>query len=85
MDCGDLISPENGEVLLLQESTLGATAIYSCDLGFLLVGTTLRQCEASGEWSPSEPICSRKSHLYYYYVDWPHYPNVFNLSTVAIF
>ncbi len=63
VDCGDLISPEYGEVLLLQGSTLGATAIYSCDLGFLLLGTTLRQCEANGEWSLSEPSCSGKSSV----------------------
>ena len=60
VDCGLLLSPLNGQVLLLQGTVFGASAMYNCDEGFVLLGVTVRRCEANGEWSATEPTCSRK-------------------------
>lgn len=58
VDCGELSSPENGQVLMFEGTELGASAVYNCDEGYLLLGTTVRQCEASGEWSMAAPTCT---------------------------
>lgn len=63
IDCGTVESPPNGQVLLLHGTTLGSSAMYNCFQGFLLLGTTIRRCEANGEWSSVEPSCSRKLHV----------------------
>ena len=39
---------------------VGSTATYKCDDGFLLVGTTTRECLSNGQWSGNAPICKRK-------------------------
>lgn len=39
----------------------GDKATYTCDYGFELSGNSQRVCQASGEWSGSDPTCERKS------------------------
>ena len=58
VDCGELVSPENGQVLMFEGTSLRGSAVYNCDQGYLLLGTTVRQCEANGEWSSTEPTCT---------------------------
>ncbi len=45
-------------MLMFEGTVLGASAVYNCDQGYLLLGTTVRQCEANGEWSLTEPTCA---------------------------
>lgn len=60
VDCGPLDNPQNGFVRLF--STLqGATATYTCQPGFDLIGNRLRTCQANGQWSGQDPICRRQS------------------------
>uniref|UniRef100_A0A3B3ZK64 Uncharacterized protein n=2 Tax=Periophthalmus magnuspinnatus TaxID=409849 RepID=A0A3B3ZK64_9GOBI len=56
ISCGDLPSPPNGKKIGTQ-TTFGATAIFTCELGFMLVGSAVRECLSSGLWSGTETRC----------------------------
>uniref|UniRef100_A0A7N6FBD4 CUB and Sushi multiple domains 3a n=1 Tax=Anabas testudineus TaxID=64144 RepID=A0A7N6FBD4_ANATE len=56
ISCGDLPSPPNGKKIGTQ-TTFGASAIFSCDLGYVLTGSTVRECLLSGLWSGTETLC----------------------------
>jgi formylglycine-generating enzyme required for sulfatase activity len=58
VDCGPVSSPENGSVLTPAGSQYAAVAIYSCNAGYNLVGTTTRSCQASAAWSATSPDCA---------------------------
>ncbi|XP_028594815.2 CUB and sushi domain-containing protein 2 isoform X2 [Podarcis muralis] len=56
ISCGDLPVPPNGNKI----GTLtiyGATAIFSCNTGYTLVGSRVRECMANGLWSGLEVTC----------------------------
>ena len=57
VDCGSLTDPANGGVNHTAGTSLGQTATYSCNTGYNLVGDSTRTCQATGEWSGSEPTC----------------------------
>ena len=57
MDCGSLTDPANGRVDHTAGISLGHTATYSCNTGYNLVGDSTRTCQATGNWSGSEPTC----------------------------
>ncbi|XP_043915904.1 CUB and sushi domain-containing protein 1-like [Protopterus annectens] len=56
ISCGDIATPSNGNKIgtLL---TYGATAIFSCNTGYTLFGSRLRECMANGLWSGTEVKC----------------------------
>ncbi|KAM9738006.1 CUB and sushi domain-containing protein 3 isoform 2-T2 [Menidia menidia] len=56
ISCGELPSPPNGKKIGTQ-TTFGATAIFTCDGGFMLVGSAVRECLSSGLWSGTETRC----------------------------
>ena len=47
--------------MTLTGRNFSAEALYECNEGYELVGDRSRRCEASGEWSGTEPTCVRKS------------------------
>nr|XP_033792232.1 CUB and sushi domain-containing protein 1 [Geotrypetes seraphini] len=56
VSCGDLPSPPNGNKI----GTLmvyGATTIFTCNTGYTLVGSHVRECLANGLWSGTETLC----------------------------
>ena len=57
VDCGTLTDPDNGSVNHTAGTTVGQTATYSCNTGYNLVGDSTHTCQASGNWSGSEPTC----------------------------
>ena len=58
IDCGSLTNPVNGRVSLVEGTSFGDTAAYSCREGYSLSGTASRSCGADGQWSPSPaPTC----------------------------
>ena len=57
VDCGQPESPNNGDVDLADSTTFGDVARYSCDDDYKLQGNEQRQCQSSGQWSGSVPIC----------------------------
>ena len=40
-------------------NTAGDTARYFCNSGFQLTGNAMRTCESDGQWSGSQPKCTR--------------------------
>ncbi|KAG7501128.1 hypothetical protein JOB18_040546 [Solea senegalensis] len=56
ISCGEQPSPPNGKKIGTQ-TTFGATAIFTCDAGFMLVGSAVRECLSSGLWSGTETRC----------------------------
>lgn len=67
VDCGTLPNPANGRVIL-GTTTVGSIAVYECNRGFGLLGTSTRTCQANGQWSDQAPTCERKH--------WTHGTNV---------
>ncbi|KPP79508.1 CUB and sushi domain-containing protein 3-like, partial [Scleropages formosus] len=56
ISCGELPTPPSGKKIGTQ-TTFGATAIFTCDPGHILVGSTVRECLSSGLWSGTETRC----------------------------
>uniref|UniRef100_A0A8C5DPG5 CUB and sushi domain-containing protein 3-like n=1 Tax=Gouania willdenowi TaxID=441366 RepID=A0A8C5DPG5_GOUWI len=56
ISCGDLPTPANGKKIGTQ-TTFGASAIFSCNLGYVLTGSTVRECLLSGLWSGMDTLC----------------------------
>ena len=54
IDCGDLPDPNNGQVTI-SATTFGGVAMYSCNVGFLLAGSSTRICGSDGTWSGTAP------------------------------
>jgi hypothetical protein len=59
-DCGPLADPENGDVSLT-DTRQDSTATYSCENGYEVSGVSMRNCQSSGIWSGSAPVCICKS------------------------
>ena len=59
VDCGSLPNPANGQVILTT-TTVGSIAIYDCNEGFGLLGTSTRTCQPNGNWSDEAPTCERE-------------------------
>ncbi|XP_031412654.1 CUB and sushi domain-containing protein 2-like [Meleagris gallopavo] len=56
ISCGDLPTPPNGNKIGTLTS-YGATAIFSCNTGYTLVGSRVRECMANGLWSGADVRC----------------------------
>ncbi|EDL30240.1 mCG115553, partial [Mus musculus] len=56
ISCGELPTPPSGHRIGTM-SVYGATAIFSCNSGYTLVGSRVRECMANGLWSGSEVRC----------------------------
>ena len=57
VNCGSLPDPANGSVDHTAGTSLGQTANYSCNTGYNLMGDSTRTCNATENWSGSEPTC----------------------------
>jgi hypothetical protein len=62
--CPTLAGPANGAVI--HTGVLpGATATYTCDMLYELVGNDTRVCDSNGIWTNSAPTCARKSLVHF--------------------
>eukprot|EP00117_Sycon_ciliatum_P039828 scpid16353/ scgid29370/ CUB and sushi domain-containing protein 3; CUB and sushi multiple domains protein 3 len=57
VDCGDPGTPSNGGKTLTT-TTYGSSASFTCSEGYELVGSSRRECTASGQWSGTQPVCN---------------------------
>ena len=60
--CGELADILNGRVDL-SGNFVGATATYSCDIGYVVDGISQRTCQIDGNWDGIEPSCRSKKHI----------------------
>ncbi|NXA49006.1 LYAM3 protein, partial [Nothocercus julius] len=58
--CPTLVAPAMGYAAcshLHSNFSFGSTCTFSCHTGFVLTGTTSRECTATGDWSGEPPQC----------------------------
>ncbi len=72
ISCGELPTPPNGRKIGTQ-TTFGATAIFTCNSGSILMGSTVRECLASGLWSGMETRCLGNTRNLLSFKTSPHY------------
>ena len=56
VDCGSLPNIDHGRVKF-SRTTFNATAEYSCDKDYTIVGDKIRYCLGNGSWSGEESRC----------------------------
>ena len=57
VDCGPLLSPDNGAVDISSGTIVGKEAVYSCNPGYDLSGSSIVVCLSTGRWSDKPPVC----------------------------
>ena len=56
MDCGHIITPRNGSKHG-EKTTYPHSVRFTCDEGFLLLGSVERYCLSNGIWSGQQALC----------------------------
>jgi len=66
-DCQLLTVPDNGIISCSLgddgQASLGDTCNYTCSSGYELSGNVSRSCKLNGNWSGTEPTCTRGKKL----------------------
>ena len=55
-DLGTLSNPANG-IVAITTAVGELTAIYTCDVGYKLMGDAMLTCQSNGQFSGEEPQC----------------------------
>ena len=59
VDCGHISTPQNGSKIG-EGTTFPQSVEFICDEGFVMLGSKVRSCRASGAWSGVQPLCKGK-------------------------
>ena len=70
-DCGDPGRPINGNTSAVT-FTIGSVVNHTCNEGFVLNGTSQRECLTNGSWSGSLPTCDSKTTTTTIVTSWLH-------------
>ena len=62
VDCGYIATPQNG-TKLGEETTYPHSMEFSCDEGFIMLGSSIRNCQANGTWDGQETTCEGNNNL----------------------
>ena len=57
VNCGSPSTPSNGDVDTSSGTDYNDVAIFSCDTGYTMLGSSTTTCQADGSWSNATPIC----------------------------
>ena len=81
VECGSLTDPDNGQVNTPSGTTFGSTAVYTCNMGYVLSHQQTVMCSSNGMWSPASPSCNgENTTLHYSRIDVIH--KYYSLSAV---
>ena len=58
-DCGVTHTLPNAK-MSATGTTVGHTVTYNCTTGYKLIGSSSRTCQSNGQWSGTQPYCSRE-------------------------
>ena len=56
VNCGGLSSPMNGSISG-NRTVYPNIVTFSCDLGFILRGSSVRKCQSNGTWGGYKTVC----------------------------
>ena len=59
VDCGAPDPADPNGSMQFTTTTLGSRVVYSCNVGYTLVGSSISVCQANGKYSSEAPICQR--------------------------
>lgn len=62
-DCGQPNNTANGNFSVLNGTTYGAKATYTCNIGYNMTGSAVLACGMNG-WNASAPVCSVHGMMY---------------------
>ena len=60
ISCGNPPTPDPNGNVVSTGTSLGDTATYYCNDGFVLEGTKTIYCQNNGKWSDDAPKCNRE-------------------------
>ncbi len=60
VDCNGLSNPTNGQVSTSSGTTFMMTATYTCNDGYMRIGSENITCGSDRNWTPEAPTCERK-------------------------
>ncbi len=63
MDCEQPDSADDNGDVIVDATTFGNTASYTCEDGYILAGSDSVICQADATWSDTAPECVRKFKL----------------------
>ena len=66
-DCGIISGPGNGSVDTSSGTTYLSVAIFSCDLGYTMIGDATSTCQATELWNNAPPLCEINGQVFIHY------------------
>ena len=54
-------APANGAVSYPNGRNLDDRLVYTCNAGYVIQGTTSRQCQSTGQWTSATATCAREN------------------------